>query len=122
MIRNTQQREAIRKIIFGCKRALSVDEIHAEAIKVHQRIGIATVYRTLKSLVESGEVKTVEIGGESARYEAANLSHHHHFKCYECNKVYDINGCVPQLSKLLPKGFTLQSHEITLFGVCVSCG
>lgn len=121
MIRKTQQREVIRGIIFGCNRALSVNEIYDEALKSHPTMGISTVYRTLKSLLESAEIITVEIGGEAPRYEMANLAHHHHFKCRSCEKVFDIAGCLPQVSDLLPKGFKLFSHEITLFGTCAKC-
>ena len=59
MIRKTQQREVIKKIIFGSRRALSVAEIHEEALKSLPAIGIATVYRTLKSLLATAEITMV---------------------------------------------------------------
>ena len=92
MIRKTQQREVIKGIIFGCNRALSVNEIYDEALKSHPTMGISTVYRTLKSLLESAEIITVDIGGEAPRYEMANLAHHHHFKCRSCDKVFLLNN------------------------------
>jgi Fur family transcriptional regulator, ferric uptake regulator len=121
MIRKTQQREVIKSIVFGSGRALSVNEIYDEALKTQPTMGISTVYRTLKSLLESAEITTVEIGGEAPRYELAGLAHHHHFKCNTCEKVFDLMGCLPQLSDLLPKGFKLHTHEITLFGKCAKC-
>jgi Fur family transcriptional regulator, ferric uptake regulator len=121
MIRKTQQREVIKNIIFGCKRAQTINEIYEEALISQPTLGISTVYRTVKSLLSSAEITTVEIGGEPPRYEMANLAHHHHFKCNECQKVYDIVGCLHHLTDLLPHGFKLQSHEITLFGICSKC-
>jgi Fur family ferric uptake transcriptional regulator len=82
---------------------------------------MATVYRSVKSLVESGEVVAVELPGEPARYEAAGKHHHHHFHCRTCKKVYEVEGCPGELDALVPKGFELESHELVLYGRCLAC-
>jgi len=85
------------------------------------KLGIATVFRTLKKMVDEGDVKVVSLPGDSPRYERSDLAHHHHFKCRECGSVFDVDGCPGHLEKLLPEGFQLTDHEITLFGLCADC-
>ncbi|MEL7073813.1 MAG: hypothetical protein AAGK34_07270, partial [Planctomycetota bacterium] len=48
-------------------------------------------------------------------------SHHHHFHCTVCDRMFDVDGCVGKLASLLPRGFTLEDHELTLRGRCKSC-
>jgi Fur family transcriptional regulator, ferric uptake regulator len=121
MQRKTQQRETIQTILKEAARPLTVHEILERAAKRVSSVGIATVYRCMKALMESGDVTLVEIVGEPLRYEVAHLEHHHHFVCDTCKRVYDVQGCVP-IASLIPKGFRLREHEIVLHGVCAACG
>ena len=84
-------------------------------------LGLATVYRNLKSLVESAELQVVQLPGENPRYERVGHSHHHHFQCRACGKVFDVHACPGDLSKLAPPGFAVEDHEITLYGRCADC-
>ena len=84
------------------------------------KLGIATVFRALKDLVAEGAVHCVNIGDEASRYESAR-GHHHHFKCIDCGNVFDLFNCPGNLEKLLPQGFELLYHDITLFGKCSCC-
>lgn len=102
-------------------RPLSPDEVRGLAAKAIPGIGIATVYRNIKGLLESGVLRTVEIPGGSARYELAGMAHHHHFQCNDCDKVFDIPGCPGNLDNLTPPGFEVSSHNITLYGKCPDC-
>jgi len=119
--RETQQRRAIREAIVRAARPLAPQEVLEEAHTTLPRLGIATVYRNLKSLVEEGWLKTVELPGDPPRYELADIGHHHHFHCKACCKVFDIEGCVGHLSSIIPKGFKLENHEITFYGRCPQC-
>lgn len=120
-MRKTKQRDAIQQVFEIAKRPLSPDEVRAEAGKLFPGIGIATIYRNLKSLVESGYLKVVEIPGAAALYEPADLDHHHHFQCDDCEKVFDIPGCPGNLENMTPPGFEVSSHNITLYGRCPEC-
>ena len=84
-------------------------------------LGLATVYRTLKRLVEDGSVRAITLPGENARYEAAESPHHDHFQCLQCRRVYDIPGCPTDLHRLAPHGFTVEKHDVTLYGKCRVC-
>ena len=64
----------------------------------------------------------LDIAPESPLYEAAAQGHHHHFQCTRCRRVFDIPGCPGELIGLTPPGFSVESHEITLYGQCSDCG
>jgi Fe2+ or Zn2+ uptake regulation protein len=35
--------------------------------------------------------------------------------------VYELEGCLPELTTLLPEGFEVRGHEIVLWGRCRAC-
>lgn len=120
-VRNTSQRKAIQRAFERAGRPLSVQECLEEAQTEMVGLGIATVYRNVKRLLEEGFLETVDIPGDSARYELAGLDHHHHFHCRSCDKVFDVSSCTGGVDKLAPQGFSVESHEIILYGLCVDC-
>lgn len=121
MKRMTRQRQAILDCFKTFNRPLSVEEIlKIASAHVHQ-LNLATVYRNLKLLVEERIIVPVDLPGNNTRYECVDLSHHHHFLCHGCNRLFDVNGCPEGISSLVPKGFKLISHAITLAGYCVDC-
>ncbi len=119
--RNTRQRDAIRAAIVAAKRPLSPQEILDAASDEVPELGIATVYRTVKTLIEENVLTTVELPGAQARYEVAHLDHHHHFHCRTCDRVYEVEGCPGDLRRLTPRGFRTDHHEIILTGLCAGC-
>ena len=84
-------------------------------------LGIATVYRTLSDLTREGWLREVHLPNENPRYERARPTHHHFFRCTSCDKVFELPGCVPGLENLLPEGFVMSSHDITIYGLCLDC-
>ncbi len=121
MERNTRQRTAIREALEAANRPLSPGEVLDAAQRMVPRLGIATVYRTLRALQEEGWLTVVELPGDSARYERAHLDHHHHFQCRACNRVFEMKGCPANVAALAPAGFEVDAHEVVLYGRCVSC-
>jgi Fur family ferric uptake transcriptional regulator len=120
-IRHTRQKEAIRKAFIEADRPLSLEEALASAQENHSGLGIATVYRNIKSLVEEGWLTPVEIPGDSPRYEIAGKKHHHHFHCNDCGKLYELEDCVEYIKPKLPRGFRATGHEFFLYGICATC-
>jgi Fur family ferric uptake transcriptional regulator len=84
-------------------------------------LSLATVYRGLKSLVEEGVIAPVALPSEVTRYEVAGHHHHHHFQCLSCQRVYDVHACPGDLGRLAPPGFSVESHDLTLYGRCGEC-
>jgi Fur family ferric uptake transcriptional regulator len=101
-------------------RPLSPQEVLELARKRVPSLGLATVYRTLKGLVEEGFLTPVALPGEPPRYERAGRGHHHHFLCRRCGRVYELFGC-DLLESALPPGFQAEGHEVTVYGRCPEC-
>lgn len=121
MARNTQQRTAIRQVILEAGRPLSHQEVLERAQRLVPKLGIATVYRAVKQLLEDESIRTVEIPQEPIRFEARDIPHHHHFSCQQCGRVFDIEGCPLTARPSLPSGFALKGHEVILYGLCADC-
>jgi Fur family ferric uptake transcriptional regulator len=121
MERNTKQRDAIRQVFEEISRPLGPNEVLEAGRTRHAKLGIATVYRTINSLVDSGWLVPVELPGEPPRYERSGSAHHHHFRCRTCTRVFEIHGCPGDLKDLAPAGFRLESHEVVLYGLCARC-
>lgn len=124
-MKNTQQRKAIISVFEKQKRPLNANELHVEAMKQVKRIGIATIYRAIKSLKDEKVIVAANIPGEAPYYELSNLKHHHHFKCNSCGVVLDVEECLIDESKLKKSasknGLKIKEHSITLFGECDAC-
>ncbi|MEO8026330.1 MAG: transcriptional repressor [Bryobacteraceae bacterium] len=120
-IRKTKQRTAIRDAFERAGRPLAAEEVLSEAGKEAAGLGLATVYRGVKALVEEGWLVAVELPGEPPRYERSDKAHHHHFHCRGCGKMFEVEGCPPNLDRLVPSGFRLTGHEILMYGDCAAC-
>jgi Fur family transcriptional regulator, ferric uptake regulator len=118
--RKTQQREIIIEIIAQSPGPVTVNDILRIADEQKQGMGIATIYRTIKLLLESEIICEVNLPDGQSRYEKTKKAHHHHFHCNKCGNVIDINECCGHFHKIVD-GHHVESHEITLFGICKNC-
>jgi Fur family ferric uptake transcriptional regulator len=121
MERSTRQRSSIRMAMETARRPLLPGEILAAAQHEVPNMGLATVYRNLKQLLDAGEIQVVDLPGEVSRYELSGHKHHHHFSCNTCHRVFDVHECPGNMNSLAPKGFVVESHELTLYGRCNEC-
>jgi len=119
--RDTKQRRAIREIFTRERRPLSTDEVLAAGRRLVPSLGIATVYRNINSLADEGWIHSVELPGEPARYERCGKPHHHHFMCRGCGLAFDVAACPEDVERLAPAGFTVDSHDLVLYGHCPAC-
>ncbi len=121
MERETPQSRAIRRTLQNTGHPLSPREILAAAKAEVEGLGIATVYRNIKRLRQTGFIASVELPGEPPRYELAGKGHHHHFLCRECDRLYEVEGCPGSVRSVAPVGFHVEDHELVLYGLCGSC-
>lgn len=121
MTRKTAQRAAIAEVFKQTRHPLTPQEILDRAQKQVPKLGIATVYRTVKSLSEEGELVPVDAPGEPTRYEGAGKQHHHHFSCRNCGRMFEMEGCPGGIAALVPEGFEMEDHEFIVYGRCKTC-
>ncbi|MCU1324284.1 MAG: ferric uptake regulator, Fur family [Acidobacteriaceae bacterium] len=120
--RNTKQKDAIRDAFLVADRPLSHEEVLILAQKKVEGLSIATVYRNINGLLDEKWLAPVEIPGSTTRYEVAGKAHHHHFKCNQCGRLFELQGCDIQIKPRLPQGFRMTGHEFFLYGFCALCG
>lgn len=122
--RVTAQRRAVLQALarLGC--AQDVDAIHTRARRIHPRLGLVTVYRTLEALVAEGVAQRVVLGDGRARYELGQEhGHHHHLVCLSCGSVQRLDECHVQAKRAgRRRGFTVTTHRLELLGYCAKCG
>lgn len=121
--RKTMQRDVVLQVLTEAGRPLSPQEIFQAAKTEVPSLGIATVYRNIKTLLENGTLQPVELPGVAQRYEIAGKHHHHHFHCNSCGKVYEIEGCSMKEEHHLnlPANFEVEDHVVVLYGRCADC-
>ena len=99
----------------------TAQQIHALLVDAGERVGLATVYRTLKSLSESGVVDTLSHHRGETCYRLCGDGHHHHLVCSGCHRVIELGDCEldPWLADLAAQhGFTLDAHTVEVSGRC----
>lgn len=124
MTRRTEQRSAIVRALREAPGPLTPQEVFERARRDRDGLGLATVYRNLARLEESGEVVAVHLPNDTTRYEPAGRGHHHHFRCDDCGRVFELAARCPVAGlqgATLAGGFVVAAHELTLYGTCPDC-
>jgi len=119
--RRTKQRSAIRAAFERADRPLSPLQVLEVAQKSAKGLGIATVYRNIKSLMEKGWLSALDFPGAVTVYERSGKAHHHHFVCDQCTRVFELSGCPARIDHLAGRQFRVRRHELVLYGTCAEC-
>jgi Fur family ferric uptake transcriptional regulator len=123
--RATRQRAAVAKLLDQLDDFRSAQEIHEELRKRGEGIGLTTVYRTLQSLADAGEVDVLRTDSGEAIYRHCSAHHHHHLVCRNCGRTVEVEGpTVESWAKKIAEehGFSQVSHTVEIFGTCADCG
>jgi len=122
----TQQREAVADVVFSSEGHQSVEEIEALLRERGERIGKATIYRTLDLLVRSRLVAEHDFGEGFKRYEHRLSDHpvHEHLICLECGKVMEFEsrelfGVESRVRQQY--GFQPVRRRLEIYGLCREC-
>lgn len=122
MIRQTRQRTAILEVIKESGRPLTTNEILELGKLVVPNLGLRTVYRNLKELMDAQKIVCVDYPGQPSRYEIVTTQEHCvHFICRKCGKLFHLDIETPDLSITPPEGFQVDGEEIILYGNCHAC-
>lgn len=122
--RVTKQRLAVAEMLAGCEGFHSAQEIHDLLSSRGEAVGLATVYRTLQKLAESGEVDMMRTEDGEAIYRRCSTSHHHHLVCRACGRTVEVEGpAVERWTNAVAEqhGYADVSHTLEIFGACPDC-
>ncbi|NDV18421.1 transcriptional repressor [Pseudodesulfovibrio sp. JC047] len=121
----TPQRKRIVETFLETEHHFSAEQLGQLVKQGAPDIGQATVYRTLKLLVESGLAASVDFGDGITLYEHAyGHAHHDHLVCMKCGvkvEIYDASIEARQEEVAIAHGYTLTRHHMCLFGLCAAC-
>ena len=124
-VRLTDQRKVIAqvmtesKLTYGSKDHPDVDELHKRVSLIDKKISIATVYRTVKLLEESGIIERHDFKEGKSRYEPSTDEHHDHLIDINSGEIIEfvdkeIEKLQIQVAKKL--GYKLVDHKLELYG------
>lgn len=122
--RDTRQRRALRDHLASSNAFTSAQRVYDDLRASGDRVGLATVYRTLQAMAEAGEVDTLRTDDGEVLFRKCGPSHHHHLVCRSCGLTVEIEG--PSVERWASKaaddnGFSDVTHVVELFGLCPSC-
>jgi Fur family ferric uptake transcriptional regulator len=121
----TAQRLAIAGLVLESDHHLSADDIARELAAKGTNASVATVYRTLELLLESGLVVERDLGEGFRRFEAAREpAQHEQLLCTTCGRVEEF--IAEELERLTAvaaasHGFVRERHRLVIYGLCRDC-
>ena len=122
-LKHTRQRDIILEAFLASEGHLTSEQLYEHVREGHPEVGAATVYRTLKLLVDAG------IASSSTFHEGVTVyehqpRHHDHLICLGCGEIVEFE-CdeieVKQVEIAEQHGFRLTRHRLHLFGYCAAC-
>lgn len=118
--RVTAPRRAILRAIEEYEGPFTVEEL-TESVP---GVGRATVFRTVKLLLELEVICRMVLEDGSVRYQASRSGHHHHLICNECGNVTEfsdatLDGLIHENAEA--EGFQIDAHSLELYGRCARC-
>ncbi|MEU5430377.1 Fur family transcriptional regulator [Streptomyces olivoreticuli] len=122
--RSTKQRAAVSAALDEVDEFRSAQELHDMLRHRGASVGLTTVYRTLQSLADAGEVDVLRTSEGESVYRRCSSGHHHHLVCRVCGKAVEVEG--PAVEKWADSiaaehGFVDVAHTVEIFGTCGDC-
>ncbi|GAA3927262.1 Fur family transcriptional regulator [Actinoplanes auranticolor] len=122
--RHTRQQAEVHALLNETKEFRSAQRIHADLHARGIKVGLTTVYRTLSSLADAGEIDALRQPNGEQVYRHCSSTHHHHLMCRSCARAVEVAGpAVETWASAVARqhGFTEVNHSIEIFGLCDSC-
>jgi Fur family peroxide stress response transcriptional regulator len=119
----TPQRIAICKFALFSREHPSVQRIYREVRKTHPTVSLATVYKTLQILKESGLIQELDFPQNQTRFDAY-LKPHINLVCLRCGNIQDLdNPVAKELVKRVTAAtkFIPASQRLDVYGICEKC-
>lgn len=122
--RYTEQRAAVYRYLLGTETHPTADDVFTSVRHEIPDISLATVYKSLETLVGCGLALKLTYGDGSARYDG-RTDPHHHARCLQCGRVIDwpahidASALAGQLQPV--NGFNVEGYRLELVGHCADC-
>lgn len=119
----TEQRDVVLSAFLASTEHLTSEYLHRRVAKKDARVGLSTVYRTLRLFVDAGIASERHFQDGIARYEPTR-PHHDHLICLGCGEIVEFEeDQVEQLQDAIARthGYRLVSHRHELYGTCRAC-
>ena len=119
----THQRRVIGEMLLANPGHHSPDEIYAAVREKVPSISLGTVYKNIRTFVETGILREVSVHHGSMKLEFG-LHAHHHLVCTRCRTIEDIEETAIEPIRLrgkAPKGFEIQRYSVDILGLCARC-
>jgi Fur family ferric uptake transcriptional regulator len=123
-VRPTRQRVTVLGELMRERDDVTAQELHERLRARGERLGLATVYRTLGLLAQAGVVDALSHHPAELCYRWCGEGHHHHLVCTSCHRVVEIEECEldPWLDRLAERhGFASVAHRLEVSGLCPDC-
>ncbi len=118
----TPQRRLIYQALEGKTTHPRAEDIYVEVRAIIPDISLATVYKTLRELVDMGELLEIKHDGEQSRFDP-RTDQHNHLVCTDCGRMEDVLQSFPglDLNKTEQRGFRIRQSEVVFWGTCPDC-
>jgi Fur family ferric uptake transcriptional regulator len=123
-LRATRQRVTVLSELMEEHDDVTAQELHERLRRRGERLGLATVYRTLGLLADEGVVDSLSHRQGELCYRLCGEGHHHHLVCTSCHRVVELEDCEldPWLERIsAAHGFVTTGHRLEVSGVCGDC-
>jgi Fur family ferric uptake transcriptional regulator len=123
-LRPTRQRARVLGELMGERDDVTAQELHERLRSGGERLGLATVYRTLGLLAEAGVIDALSHRPGELCYRWCGQGHHHHLVCSSCHRVVELADCEldPWLERISgAHGFVTTGHRLEVSGLCGAC-
>lgn len=102
----------------------SAQDLWHDVQGIDPHVGRATVFRAVDALLTQGVLDRVPFADGTHRYRLCGSAHHHHITCNRCQRVIEVDACLPAdlLAAITSQtDFAIEGHTIELFGTCATC-
>lgn len=123
-LKSSTRRDLILETLTNLGPHVTADQLLRAVRERDDRVGAATVYRTLRILQDCEIVVERRFEGGASLYELVDDHHHDHLICVECKSIneFDDDAVERAQEKVAVKfGFELHYHRHELYGLCAKC-
>jgi Fur family ferric uptake transcriptional regulator len=122
--RITPQRVLVAEVLAAARRQLTAEELWHRVRRRSPRLGRATVFRTVETLVDAGVARRFELDNHVYGYAACEPGHHHHLACSQCGRVEEIDERYVEPVAMRVEadtGFVIDDARLDFYGRCAAC-